>query len=185
MATDHKKLANNKQQNEVFVDSLSKIPNIRDISVEQMKELYEKNSKVNSTMTIDEFVQDFSIRISELKIYEDQFLSGTKSFADIAIGGPKNVSEVALMEAACTLLSPDELQDSIISKKSVADVFSMIDKSQIKKRTIELVLQRQNQLQEELMQKIERQKEIKSVWRDKVSSEKSSEVTKSVPPRSK
>ncbi len=179
MTKDYKNLASNKLRNEEFVNSLHLLADTKDISVEQLKGLYEKNAKISSQMTIDEFVQDFSVRLSELKIYQDQYLSGTKSFADIAMGGPKNISEVALMEAACSLLTPDELQDSIVSKKSVSDVFSMIDKSQVKKRTLELVLERQNQIQQEQLLKMEKQKEIKSVWRDKVASQKSNETQQS------
>lgn len=170
MALDHKNIASIKQQNEAFVESLNTLPDHRNVSIDQMKELYAKNPKANINMSLDEFVQEFSVRLSDIKIFEDQYLSGAKSFSDIAIGGPKSVSEVALMEAACSLLSPDELQGAIVGKKSVSDVFSMIDKSQITKRTNEIIIERHTQL-------LQAQLAVKSVWRDKATAQKSNEVS--------
>ncbi len=168
MSQDYKILSDQKLKNEALAESLSTLPSYKNVSLEQIKEMYAKSEKLNSNMSIDEFVQEFSVRLSELKIFHDQYISNTKSFADIAIGGPKNISEVALMEAACSLLSPDEFQDAIVTRKSVSDVFSMIDKSKAKKITNDIILQRHVQLQQELQS----QQQPKTVWQDKVASQK-------------
>lgn len=188
MTSNFKTIANNKQQNEFALDDLQNLPKGKDVSIEQMKKIFysSKNQASDPNMTIDEFVQEFSKKISDMKIFEDQHISASKAFSDIAVSGPKNMGEVALLEAACTLLSPDELMNAIVGKKSVSDVATMIDQSQTKKQTTEIIVTRQTQLQEELQRKTQLQQEVKSIWREKVSTQEANKSElPSVPNRDK